>query len=79
VPEPKIVKNRRAFFSNAAVPAQEIDVAGAVQEVFHHGRPISGETCRQAVEYAAVNAVSAVVRLEQLCSSTTGEPDPWSS
>jgi hypothetical protein len=75
VPEPKIVKNRRAFFSNAAVPAQ-IDVAGAVQEVFHHGRPISGETCRQAVEYAAVNAVSAVVRLEQLCSSTTGEPDP---
>src|SRR5689334_14764598 len=47
------------------VPAEEIDAVGAVQEVLHPGRPVSGETCRQAVEYAAVNAVRAVVRLEQ--------------
>jgi hypothetical protein len=47
------------------VPAQQIDVVGAVQEVLHRGRPVSGDTRGGAVEDAAVDAVRIVVRLEQ--------------
>jgi len=45
--------------------AQEIDVVGLVQQVFHRGRPVSRDTRRDAVENAAVNAFRIVVRLEQ--------------
>jgi hypothetical protein len=44
---------------------QEIDVVGAVREVFHRGWPVSGDTRREAVEDAAVDAVGAVVGLGQ--------------
>src|SRR5580700_6940514 len=40
--------------------AQEIDVVGAVQEVFHRGRPVSGDTRRQAVEDVPFDAVGIV-------------------
>jgi hypothetical protein len=45
--------------------AQEIDVLGVVQEVFHRGRPVGGDTRRETLENAPVNAFRTVVRLEQ--------------
>jgi NADPH:quinone reductase len=44
---------------------QDIDVVGAVQEVFHRRRAVSGDSRRNAVEDAPLNTLGAVVRLEQ--------------
>jgi hypothetical protein len=44
---------------------EDIDVVGAVEEVFHRGRPIGRDTRHDALENAAVDAVRIVVRLEQ--------------
>ena len=44
---------------------QEIDVVGAVQEVFHRRRAVSDDSRRDAVENAPLNTFGAVVGLEQ--------------
>jgi hypothetical protein len=45
--------------------AQQVDVVGAVHEVLHRGRPVGGDPRRDALENAAVDAVTIVGRLEQ--------------
>src|SRR6202035_4052530 len=45
--------------------AQEIDVVGVVQEVFHRGWPVGGDSRGEAVEDAAVDAAGIAGGLEQ--------------
>jgi hypothetical protein len=59
--------------------AQEIDVVGAVHEVFHRRRPVGGDARPDVVENAAVNAVRIVVGREQerqQRGDEHGRPDP---